>query len=80
MMRALILSLATLTMSGCAIFQPAAVEAPEPAGAAPPPNPGGVLGDQGQSADALDQSSAEDIAAATAAPEPAGERELGRVV
>ena len=61
---------------------PAEVEtpAPEPAIAAPPPNPRAVLGVTGQSADALDQSSASEIAAATAAPEPAGARELGRAV
>jgi hypothetical protein len=84
MYRALCAPLIALTLSGCALFQPAAVEEPvapvTPAVAAPPPNPGGVLGANGQSADALDTSTAEDIAAATAAPEPAGERELGRVV
>jgi hypothetical protein len=82
MTRAMCAPLIALTLSGCAIFAPAAPEpvAPAPAVAAPPPNPGGVLGENGQSADALDQSTAEDIAAATAAPEPAGERELGRVV
>jgi hypothetical protein len=79
MTRALILSLAALTLSGCALFQPEAdpVVAAAPAVAAPPPNPG-PLGVAGQSADALDQSSAADIAAATAAP--TGARELGRVV
>jgi hypothetical protein len=80
--RALILSLAALTLSGCALFQQQT--APTPVGAAapavaPPPNPG-PLGVSGQSADALDQSSEADIAAATAAPEPAGERSLGTVV
>jgi hypothetical protein len=84
MFRALTVSLATLTLSGCALFAPAApVAAPPPAAvavAAPPPNPGTVLGGNGQSADALDQSSAADIAAATAVPEPAGERLLGQVV
>jgi hypothetical protein len=79
--RTLSVSLALLTLSGCASFAPVAVEPPpEPAIAAPPPNPGGVLGANGQSADALDQSSDAEIAAATAAPEPAAERELGRVV
>ena len=80
MTRALTVSLAMLTLSGCAVFAPAAVEAPPPvpAVAAPPPNPGAVLGASGQSADALDQSTAADVAAATAAP--AGARELGRVV
>lgn len=81
MTRTLTVSLALLALSGCAVFAPAATEAPSPvpAVAAPPPNPG-VLGENGQSADALDQSTAADVAAATAAPEPAGERELGRVV
>jgi hypothetical protein len=81
MTRALCAPLLALTLSGCAIFAPAAPEpvAPAPAVAAPPPNPG-VLGANGQSADALDTSTAADIAAATAAPEPAGERELGKVV
>ncbi len=83
--RALCAPLIALTVSGCALFAPTApapvVAAPEPAAAAaPPPNPGGVLGANGQSVDALDRSTAADIAAATAAPEPAGERELGRVV
>ncbi len=79
--RALTVSLAALTLSGCAVFAPAAIEAPPvPTVAAPPPNPGGVLGANGQSADALDQSSAADIAAAAAVSEPAGERALGRVV
>jgi hypothetical protein len=84
MTRAMCAPLIALTLSGCALFAPASVEAPvapAPAIAAPPPNPGGaVLGDNGQSADALDTSTAADIAAATAAPEPAGERELGKVV
>ncbi len=85
MTRALIPSLAALTLSGCALFQPkaATVAAPPVAAAAPavvpPPNPG-PLGASGQSAAALDQSSAADIAAATAVPEPAGERSLGTVV
>ncbi len=81
MTRALIVSLAALTLSGCALFQPKAdaVVAPAPAVAAPPPNPG-PLGVSGQSAAALDQSSAADIAAATAVPEPSGERSLGAVV
>lgn len=81
--RALIVSCLTLTLSGCAVFAPAAVGVPAaaaPATAAPPPNPGGVLGVNGQSADALDQSSAAEIAAATSAPEQAGARELGRVI
>jgi hypothetical protein len=79
--RALILSLAALTLSGCALFQPKA--APVAAAAtpvtAPPPNPG-PLGVSGQSAAALDQSSDAEIAAATAAPEPGGERSLGTTV
>jgi hypothetical protein len=82
MMRSYAVVLVGLVLSGCALFRPEAapVAAPAaPAVAAPPPNPG-VLGAAGQSADALDQSSADDIAAATAAPEPAGERELGKVV
>ena len=85
MSRALCAPLIALTLSGCALFQTSGGAEPvapvvEPAVAAPPPNPGGVLGTTGQSADALDTSTAADIAAATAAPEPAGERELGRVV
>lgn len=81
MIRALTVPLAILTLSGCAVFSPAAVGAPPaPAVAAPPPDPEGVLGANSQSADALDQSSAADIAAATAVSEPAGARELGRVV
>jgi hypothetical protein len=81
-MRSYVLVLVSLALSGCALFQPEAgpVAAPAaPAAAAPPPNPG-VLGAAGQSAAALDQSSADDIAAATAAPEASGERELGQVV
>ncbi|MGL4320563.1 MAG: D-galactarate dehydratase [Paracoccaceae bacterium] len=83
--RAFCAPLIALTLSGCALFAPASVDVPPetvaPAVAAPPPNPGGsVLGENGQSAEALDTSTAEDIAEATAAPEPAGERELGRVV
>jgi hypothetical protein len=80
MTRALILSLAALTLSGCALFQreAAPVVAAAPA-AVRPPNPG-PLGVAGQSAAALDQSSAADVAAATATPEPAGERGLGTVV
>jgi hypothetical protein len=81
-MRSSILVLASLVLSGCALFQreAAPVAAPTPpAIAAPPANPG-VLGAAGQSAAALDQSTADDIAAATAAPEPAGERELGQTV
>jgi hypothetical protein len=82
--RALILSLAALTLSGCALFQPKARPVPVAAPAAvpavaPPPTPG-PLGVSGQSADALDQSSEADIAAATAVPEPAGERSLGTAV
>ncbi len=81
--RALILSLAALTMSGCALFQtkaaPVVATPAAPSAVAPPPNPG-PLGVTGQSAAALDQSSAADVAAATAAPEPAGERRLGAAV
>jgi hypothetical protein len=82
MMRSYVLVLASLALSGCALFQPEAAPVAVPAApavAAPPPNPG-VLGASGQSAAALDQSSADDIAAATAAPEASGERELGKVV
>ena len=81
MTRALILSLAALTLSGCALFQPEAdpVVVAVPAVTAPPPNPG-PLGVAGQSADTLDQSSEADIAAATAAPAPGGARSLGTAV
>jgi hypothetical protein len=77
----IILSLATLTLSGCALFQPQAdpASAAAPAVAAPPPNPG-PLGVAGQSPGALDQSSDADIAAATAAPASGGARNLGTVV
>lgn len=82
MSRALILSVAALTLSGCALFQPGSVQSTAPAAAAaavaPPPNPG-PLGADGQSADALDQSSDADIAAATAAPAAGGARALGTV-
>jgi hypothetical protein len=80
--RALCAPLIALTLSGCALFAPQTPDpvVAAPAAAAPPPNPGGVLGENGQSAAALDQSTAADIAAATAAPEPAGERALGKVV
>jgi hypothetical protein len=75
--------LAVLPLSGCAMFDSLKAT---PAAAAPPPVEEAApmtaivpLGTGAQTADTLDQSTAEQVAAATA-PVAGGERELGKVV
>lgn len=79
--RASIVMIVALPLAGCSLFQqPGAVETPPVAAATPtPPVARPVMG-QGVSAAALDTVSAEEKAAALAAPKPAASKELGKVV
>ncbi|MGL4237147.1 D-galactarate dehydratase [Tabrizicola sp.] len=79
-----------LALSGCALFQEEA-PATRPASVTGPPDPQAAtefapavaattLGARASSAEALDSTTAEEKAAALAAPATGGERELGKVV
>jgi hypothetical protein len=82
-MRIIVLvSIALLPLSGCAMFNrltAPAVAAPPPAAQAAPLTAIAPLGTGATTAEALDQSTPEEVAAATA-PVAGGERELGKVV
>jgi hypothetical protein len=79
-----------LVLSGCALFQPdGSAERPEPITGPSEPQPATEfapavattgLGARAVSAEALDKTTAEEKAAALAAPAAGGERELGQVV
>jgi hypothetical protein len=77
-----------LTLSGCALFQkdgggPRSITGPaepQPATEFAPAVATTTLGARAVSAEALDKTTAEEKAAALAAPAAGGERELGRVV
>jgi hypothetical protein len=82
-----LLSAVAVALSGCALFQkeggPSGVTGPaepQPATEFAPAVSTSVLGARAVSAEALDKSTAEEKAAALAAPAAGGERELGRVV
>lgn len=81
------LSVVALALSGCALFQkeggPSGVTGPAeapPATEFAPAVSTSVLGARSVSAASLDKTTAEEKAAALAAPAKGGERELGRVV
>ncbi|MDP3197863.1 hypothetical protein [Tabrizicola sp.] len=81
------ISALALTLSGCAVFQPEGERSgvtgptePQPATEFAPAVSTSVLGARAVSAAALDKTTAEERAAALAAPASGGERELGRVV
>lgn len=82
-----ILSAMALALAGCGIFQKSGGSAgvtgpaePQPATEFAPAVSTSVLGTRAVSAETLDKTSAEEKAAALAAPAAGGERELGRVV
>jgi hypothetical protein len=94
MRQLVLLSVLALALSGCALFQkedptagPASITGPsdpapatEFAPAVPATTLGTTLGTRATSAEALDKTTAEEKAAALAAPAAGGETELGRVV
>lgn len=83
-----LLSAVALALSGCALFQkdgggPKSITGPaepQPATEFAPAVATTTLGARAVSAEALDKTTAEEKAAALAAPAAGGERELGRVV
>lgn len=89
-MKQLILSLGLiLTLPGCALFSPTKDAAPrsitgpsdlQPAAELPASGASTALGAQAVRAEVLDTTTAEEKAAALAAPAPSGERSLGRVI
>ena len=87
MKQIVLIPLLALTLSGCALFQKDGGRSgvtgpvdPQPATEFAPAVATTGLGAQAVSAEALDTTTAEEKAAALAAPAKGGERELGRVV
>lgn len=86
-MKQIVLVAVALALSGCALFQkdggPSGVTGPaepQPATEFAPAVATTALGTRAVSAEVLDKTTAEEKAAALAAPAAGGERELGRVV
>ncbi|MCU0902998.1 MAG: hypothetical protein MUE83_03885 [Tabrizicola sp.] len=88
MRQIVLLCVIAVALSGCALFQnkaegPALITGPaepSPATEFAPAAATAALGSRAMSAEALDKTTAEEKAAALAAPAVGGERELGRVV